>query len=95
MSAIVYNNIFIPLVNQGSFLTTCGCFYCIECFNNSKSYNVEKTNCFSCSKEIEFKRAIDVKNKESVRRVEFIYADPEIHLKKILDCIKVRKHINS
>lgn len=77
------------LVKKGTILNSCGCFYCIECYKSSKSYNIEKTTCFSCSKPVDYKRAIDVTNKDSVKRIEFLYEDPETLLKKVIECIKV------
>lgn len=45
--------------------------------------------CFGCGKSIDFSKVIDLTNKESLKKIEFIYDEPEIQLKKIVDCIKV------
>jgi hypothetical protein len=77
---------------MGVVLTSCGCFYCGECFKDSKSYiNIEKVTCFGCSKSIDFTKTIDITNKDSVKKVEFIYDDPEVQLKKIIEVIKFQK----
>ncbi len=73
-------------------MTSCGCFYCGECFKDSKSYiNIEKVTCFGCSKSIDFSKTIDITNKDSLKKVEFIYDDPEVQLKKIIEVIKFQK----
>lgn len=79
----------MKLVKKGSYLSSCGCFYCVECFKDCKCYNVEKPTCLSCKKGCDFSKAIDLSNRESIKRIEFIYDDPEILLKKVLECIKV------
>jgi hypothetical protein len=92
MSATV-KLLFYKPVKKGSYLSSCGCFYCSECFRDAKSYNVEKATCYSCSKQIDYHRAIDITNKESVKKIEFIYEDPEIQLKKVIECMKVSIHL--
>lgn len=78
-------------MNRGDLLNSCGCFYCGDCFRNSKSYiNIEKASCMVCSKPVDFSRAIEVNNKESVKKIEFIFDEPEVHLKKVIDCLKVK-----
>ena len=47
--------------------------------------------CYGCGKSIDFSKVIDITNKESLKKIEFIYDEPEIQLKKIVDCIKVKK----
>jgi hypothetical protein len=86
---VCYCNINLTQVKRGTLLNSCGCFYCGECFRDAKSYNVEKSKCYSCSKQIDYNRAIDITNKESVKKIEFIYEDPENQLKKVIECMKV------
>lgn len=50
--------------------------------------------CYGCGKSIDFSKVIDITNKESLKKIEFIYEEPEIQLKKIVDCIKVTFYIN-
>jgi hypothetical protein len=78
------------IVNKGLLLTSCGCFYCPDCFKASKSYINEKVVCMACSKPVDYSKTIDINNKESVKKVEFIYDDPDVQLKKIIEIIKVR-----
>jgi len=74
-------------------LASCGCFYCPDCYKTSKSYiNIEKVTCISCSKPIDYTKTIDLNNKESVKKVEFIYDDPDVQLRKIIEIIKVSKN---
>jgi hypothetical protein len=80
---------FLILVKIGSFFSSCGCFYCSECFKDCKSYNVERSSCFSCQKNTDFNRAIDLNDKESIKRIEFIYDDPDLLMRRVLDSIKV------
>jgi hypothetical protein len=83
-------NAYLILVHKGLILNSCGCFHCSDCYKNSKSYiNIEKAICFSCNKPIDFNKSIDISNKESLKRIAFIYDEPELHLKKIIDSIKV------
>ena len=44
----------------------------------------------ACSKPVDYSKTIDINNKESVKKVEFIYDDPDVQLKKIIEIIKVR-----
>lgn len=87
---ICFSKFIFILVNKGNLLTSCGCFYCTECFKDCKSYiTCQSTTCVSCTKPIDFKKTVDINNKESLQKIEFIYDDPEVQLKKIIEIIKV------
>jgi hypothetical protein len=47
------------------------------------------SNCLCCNKRVDFNKSLDIKNKEHLKKVEFIFEDPEVILKKALEVIKV------
>jgi hypothetical protein len=61
----------------------------MDCFRGSKNSNVEKPICNCCNKPFDYNKTIDIKNKDSVRKIEFLYEDPEIQLRKVVECMKV------
>lgn len=53
----------ICFMQKGSFVTSCGCLLCGDCYKESKTYVlIEKAKCLNCQSPINYYSTINLKN---------------------------------
>ena len=76
------------LAHSGIILSSCGCFFCQSCLHQITN---PTPFCPRCKKPIDFNKSLDLRQKENLRKISFIFDEPETHLKKVIESIKFQK----
>lgn len=76
------------LAHPGIILSSCGCFFCQSCIQQITN---PSPFCPRCKKQIDFNKSLDLRQKENLRKISFIFDEPETHLKKVIESIKFQK----
>lgn len=76
------------IAQKGIILSSCGCFFCSPCLQRISS---PTPICPNCKKQIDFAKSLDLRVKENFMKINFIFDEPEMHLKKVIESIKFQK----
>ena len=79
------------LTERARIVTSCGCFYCLDCHNNAKCFNCpEKCSCLICDGNVLFTQSVDINDKQKI--CTFLLKNKEINKKmaaKLFELLKV------
>lgn len=90
MSYLIFCN--LCYINKSCIFLQCGCMFCENCFKTIISNkNNNKFNCPICKKDININNLLNLKKKEDIKKISFIFNDTEKELKKVMQNLSFQR----